>query len=268
MASNKYILRFKEIAIFDMDISLNDVFDKIFANSDFISLDFYDSLSIRRVCQFKLFKKEKDYFFGQYGEIKDSKIQNGVAVINDKEYPNADFKYHVQFLIKYNNDSSKPSDIVFIFNKNALGFETAFQELFSQKGDVFRIAFLEKKPSDLREKIRTARKIKYISVVKDNNPYELNFLFKELYDINVYTTELRVLFRKKKSICNEEIIEYINKRQNDPCYSIAFIDENGVDYVKKFTEMINYKSKKISINAEEISDREFVYKLLKDNLNE
>ena len=269
MPSNKYILRFKEILISDFDIDLQSVMESIFSENNTVKFDFFDSKTKKHYGVFEKYFSDENYFYGRYGEIKDSNIQNGVALIDEKEYPDADFKYHVQFLIKYSkNKELSVDDIVFVYNRNALGFEDGLINFISQKGHVFKINLLEKKSQDLLKRLKNARKIKSVSVVKDNNPTELRSWFSELYDNGAYTTEIKVSFHKNRRLTNEEIYDFVEKRKNDSTYKIDFVDEDGVTIVKKFTEMIIYKSKMILISPNDFSDKNKMYELLKDSFND
>lgn len=267
MASNKYILRFKDLLIMDLESNLKESLDSIFSNSDKIAFNFIDKNSKEHECQFSMYSNNDEFFFGRYGEIKESKIQNGVALIDEKEYPDADFKYHVQFLIKYSKSNSN-HDMVFIYNHNAISFEDGLIELLKNKGNIFQVALLEKSRSDLVSALKKARKIKYISVKKDNNPTELNPWFKELYDNGLYTTEIRISFKKKKSVTNEEVVKYVDKYSTESNRTVAFIGEDGVDYVKSFTDCITFKSKKISITSDDFDDKQKVLKILKESIDE
>lgn len=269
MPSNKYILRFKEVLISDFDVDLKTVIELIFRENNVVKFDFFDAKQKKHFSIFEKYKIDGDFFYGRYGEIKDSNLQNGVAFIGDKEYPDADFKYHVQFLIKYNKDTENPTDdIVFIFNRNALGFEDGFIELIKQNGHVLQACLVEKESQDLLKKLRKARRIKSITVVKDNKPDELKPLFRELYENGIYTTEIKILLKRNKSLSNDEVVSFVEKRKNDATYRIDFVDEDGVDIVKKFTEMITYKSKMISISPEDFSDKDKMFNLMKDSYNE
>ena len=268
MASNKYILRFKDILIIDLESNLKRSFDSIFSDIQKISFKFLDKNSKQHHCQFLMYLNNDEFFFGRYGEIKESKIQNGVALIDEKEYPDADFKYHVQFLIKYGKNGDGVHEIVFIYNHNAISFEDGLIELLKNEGKILQLTLLEKSNSDLIKALKNARKIKYISVKKDNNPKELNTWFKELFDNGIYSTEIRINFKRKKSVTNDEIIKYVNKYSSERNRSIAFTGEDGVDYVKSFTDCITFKSRKITISADDFSDKHRILKILKESIEE
>lgn len=260
MSVRKYTLKYKTIISLNPNASLKESLETIFKDAKTVWHDYVDDNENHHNCVFEKYKLDDNYGFCRFGEIKESHMQNGVAFINDVEYENASFKYHVQFLIDY-----KKSQIVFVFNNNASCFEEAFPDFVSQKTNSLGFALEQIRADGLEEKIAKAKKIKFISLVK-NNPDEFKPIFGSFYTDDLFETEIKLHLRKKKSTYRERVVDFVRQNKNDGQYSIAFTDEFGVDQLKKFTETIFFKTKKITIETEDINDKEKMFALLKENL--
>ena len=132
MAIKKFTIKYDDIFIYDDALNLKDVIEFSFVKER-NNFDFLDSNNKRHLCQFLKINSSDDYFFGKFGEIKSSWKENGVAVLDDRELENIEFKYHVQFYIDYLSHS-----MVFIYNSNATCFEEAFKEYLAQNPNLMQ----------------------------------------------------------------------------------------------------------------------------------
>ena len=257
----KYLLKYKTI-ISSEGHSLISILDSVFNNFESNRFSFIDNKNITHDCRIKLIKKEDGYFYGRFGEIKSSNVENGVAIFNDEEFSEADFKYHVQFLINSNS-----CEMDFIYNARANCFCEAFQSYVVNKCNLAIFSLVDRIDNGLEQKIRRAKKIKYVGI-KNKNIREINGIFNDLYDLDTYKVEVKVKFKKTAGLNIEKITEFYSRNKNNNQYSISFIDEDNNSLVKNFADNAFFKTKTLEINPIDITNDDFIFNELKRKLDD
>lgn len=254
----KYNLKYKDI-ICDND-NLLGIFQKTFKGLGKYSFTFLGNKKITHKCQIDIYKFDNEYLFGRFGEIKNSDVENGVAIYNEKEINNAEFKYHVQFLIKISTH-----EMDFIYNSKASCFEEAFVHFISVSANTVIFNLVNKDDYGLRKRIQKAKKIRYISV-KKNNSDEINGLCKDFFEFSSYDVLVKIKFKNKSSFNNDKMVEFYESHKNDQLLSVGLIDEYNNSVVRNFAEDLFFKTKTIVISPSDIKNNDFIFEKLLENL--
>lgn len=256
--TKKFILKYKDICG-DNSYSIKEVLLKSLKAGLKDTYIFTDSKNKKHNCQIQIYETDGKYIFGRFGEIKNSNVENGVAIVNGVE-TDADFKYHVQFLIKLST-----CEMDFIYNSKATCFDEAFEYYISDKNNLVFFKLFNKSDDGLERKIRKARKIQYINVKKDNSD-EVKGIFHEFFDYSMYQVDIKVKFRKKASINNDKMVDFFKQHKNDRLFSVRLVDEYNNKITKNFADDLFFKTKTLEINPEKIKDNDYVLEELKRNL--
>ena len=257
----KYSLKFKDIVYGGSPEELKKAFYECFVLDESRVFPFIDNKSKKHKCQIVTFKIEKPFIYGRFGEIKNANVENGVAMVNDNEIDDADFKYHVQFLI--NTDTN---EIVYVYNMKASCFDDAFTDFVQNTSNIISFGLVNKSDKGLIERIRKAKKIKYINA-KKNDPTVVNALFKEFNnEYSIFQIDTRITFKNKKGLSTDDVCEFIKRNENDITFTVAFTDEDGNELVKNFTDNLFFKSVVIDISPEDIKDKDYMFRTLKEKL--